>query len=206
MRSASPARRPTRSPGRDRRRIAFARRLARSAPRVRSRHLRITAAEHLSARPPPERPRNRDTDEFEQRPVGIERVGVARDQRADRQSVENAAGVALNRLVVSAAGRGELGLRRRWRLIRRAESQVQHAACGRDRIDRLDFAGPFIVRRGRPADQRTRDLAESIPLARLSSTPSAGELCGGRASAGIKGAGGIGMILDMAAGAGWRRT
>ena len=128
--------------------------------------MRITAAEHRSQ--PVGRLKGREiaiADEIEKRPVGIERARVARHQRADRQPIENAAGVALNRLVVSAAGRGELGLRRRRRLIRRAESQVQHAARGRDRIDGLDFAGPFVVRRGRAADQRTRDLAESVTLA-----------------------------------------
>ena len=44
-------------------------------------------------------------DELEQRPIGVERLPVAGDERADRKTVQNRAGVAPNLIAVGAARR-----------------------------------------------------------------------------------------------------
>ena len=49
-------------------------------------------------------------NEFEQRSIGVERLPVAGDERADRKTVQNRAGVAPNLIAVGAAGRRGIAL------------------------------------------------------------------------------------------------
>jgi hypothetical protein len=145
----------------------------RDRARIVIRHpLRIAVAEHRGK--PARRLKFREiaiADEIEERPVGIESARVADDENADRQAVENGAGVAPHLLAVGAAGSGRLSL------------LSNRRPGGRDDPQFCPSARILVAGNRRPADQGARDLAKGVALA-------AGELdaLGGRAVRRLAGA------------------
>ena len=164
--------------------------------------LRIAVAEH-----PGERIRRLKfceiaiADEFEQRPIGVERAPVAGDQGADRKTVQNRAGVAPNLIAVGAARRRSVALPVRRLLGACVDPEFPPGVRARP------FVRVIVARSRRAADQSARDFPERVALA-------AAELhaLGGKALRAISRAsassapGRIGTMLDETAGAGWRRT
>ena len=98
-------------------------------------------------------------DELEQRPIGVERLPVAGDQRADRKTVQNRAGVAPNLVVVGAARRRSIALPVRRLLGARVDSEFPSVVRARP------FVRGVVARSRRTADQSARDFPERVALA-----------------------------------------
>ena len=139
-------------------------------------------------------------DEFEQRPIGVERLPVAGDQRADRKTVQNGAGVAPDLIAVGAAG------------VRRVALAVRRLLGASIDPDSRRLSAPARSSEGssreagaRPTRARaiSRNASRSL---RLSSTLSAGKLGAVSRASESSAPGRIGTMLDETAGAGWRRT
>ena len=122
--------------------------------------LRIAVAEH-----PGERVRRLKfceiaiADEFEQRPVGVERLPVAGDEGADRKTVQNRAGVAPNLIAVGAARRRGIALPVRRLLGASVDPEFPSGVRARP------FVRAIVARSRRAADQSARDFPERVALA-----------------------------------------
>ena len=164
--------------------------------------LRIAVAEH-----PGERVRRLKfceiaiADEFEQRPIGVERLPVAGDESADRETVQNRAGVAPNLIAVGPAGARGIALA----VLRLLGAGLDPGFPSGVRAGPLVRASRRAKRaRGRPERAAiSRNASRSL---RLSSTLSAGKLGAVSRASASSAPGRIGTMLDEMAGAGWRRT
>ena len=100
-------------------------------------------------------------EEIDQRPVGVERMALARDEEAGGQAVQNGAGVALNLVAVGAAG---------WIGLAFAIPGLIGAGLGSGIPGAVRATGlvrVILARSRRAADQRARDFPESVALASL---------------------------------------
>ena len=126
--------------------------------RVLGRHaLRIAVAEHRGE--PARRLKFGEiaiADELEERAVGVKRAPVASDKDADRQTVENRGGVALNLLADGAAGGAELV-----RPVRRLRGASLGSRLPRE-VRVRPLVGGVVARGRRVPDQSARDLPEGV--------------------------------------------
>ena len=98
-------------------------------------------------------------DELEQRPIGVKRLPVASDERADRKTIQNRAGVAPNLVAVGAARRPSVASPVR-QLLRACI--VLNFPPG---VSACPFVRGIVARSRRAADQGARNFAERVALA-----------------------------------------